>query len=239
MKTKSTLSIVIFVFVMVFYSVPGNATIWRVNKGSNYNGTTLFGNNFGGTAANPVFKELEQVAGASGWGSFSDGDTVHMDGSAAGVYDIATVVRKVVIIGPGYFLADNPKTSNDLYDARILRIEFNSGSAGSTVAGMNVVVNGNSAHGYIQVATDSITIRRCRIERSVYFPINGGSGLQRTIITENFFASGQANNALLQTNSGFVPPVDLIFNNNICKNTLIWHWGNGNPANITQCRNNV
>lgn len=240
MKKTNLLSMTAAFAVLIFCTAPCHAKIWRVNKGSNYNGTTQFGSNFGGTAAYPVFKELDQVVGSSGWGSFNNGDTVHIEGSAAGIYNIATVVKKVVIIGPGYFLGDNPKTSNDLYDAKIARINFNGGSGGSTVIGMNVVVNGNSAHGYIQIADDSITVKRCRIERSVYFDITGGSGLQLATIIQNFFPSGfTPNNALLQTNSGFVPPVDLIFNNNICQKTLIWHWGNGNSANITQCKNNV
>ena len=240
MKNSRLLFLTTAIAVLMMCYLPSQATIWRVNKGSNYNGTTLFGDNFGGTAAYPVFKELDQVVGSSGWGSFTIGDTVHMEGSAAGIYNIATVVKRCVIIGPGYFLGDNPKTSNDLYDAKIVRINFNSGSAGSVVMGMNIVVNGNSAHGYIQIATDNITVKRCRIERSVYFDISGGSGLQLATIIQNFFPSGfTPNNALYETNSGFVPPVDLIFNNNICQKTLIWHWGNGNIANITQCKNNV
>ncbi|TDD94944.1 hypothetical protein [Flavobacterium cellulosilyticum] len=240
MKNSKLLLTTTAVAVLMMCYSPSQAKIWRVNKGSNYNGTTLFGNNFGGTAAYPVFKELDQVVGSSGWGSFTVGDTIHMEGSTAGIYDIATVVKRCVIIGPGYFLGDNSKTSNDLYEAKIVRINFNTGSAGSVVMGMNVVDNGNTAHGYIQIAADNIMVRRCRIERSVYFFITGGSGLQLATINQNFFPSGfTPNNALYITNTGFVPPVDLIFNNNICQKTLIWHRGNGTIANITQCKNNV
>ena len=44
--------------MLASFTQSANATIWRVNLLSNYNGSTQWGENFGGTAGYPVFKEL-------------------------------------------------------------------------------------------------------------------------------------------------------------------------------------
>ncbi|MBK6285492.1 MAG: hypothetical protein IPF54_25035 [Draconibacterium sp.] len=101
-------------------------------------------------------------------------------------------------------------------------------------------MNTNTADGYIQIAADNITIKRCRIERSIYFHISGGSGIQRVTVVQNYFPSIYVTNALYFTNSNFIPPVEVIFNNNICQKTLLWERSaSGLAWNITQCRNNI
>lgn len=50
---------------MALLSISAEAKIWRVNSQSNYNGSTLFGENFGGTPAYPVFKQINQATNHS------------------------------------------------------------------------------------------------------------------------------------------------------------------------------
>jgi hypothetical protein len=236
MKKANLLSIAAIFAIFLISAISADAKIWRVNNGSNYNGTTLWGSNFGGNPAYPVFKQVDQ---AIAWSSVVDSDTIHVESSQF-IYAATTITKKVVLIGPGYFLADNMKTGNNLLDARITRINFNDGSEGSSVIGLNVVVNTNTADGYIQIAADYITIKRCRIERSIYFSISGGSGIQRVTILQNYFPKDYFANALYFTNNAYVPPVEVIFNNNICQKTLLWERSaSGLAWNITQCRNNV
>ncbi len=236
MKKVNLLSIAAVIAVVLISSYSVDAKIWRVNNGSNYNGTALWGSNFGGNPAYPVFKQIDQ---AIAWSSVMDSDTIHVESSQF-IYTSATITKKVVLIGPGFFLPDNLKTGNNLLDARVTRINFNEGSEGSTVMGLNIAVNTNSADGYIQIAADNITIKRCRIEKSIYFHISGGSGIQRVTIIQNYFPNNFVTNALYFTNSNFVPPVEVIFNNNICQKTLLWERSaTGVEWNITQCRNNV
>lgn len=236
MKKANLLSILAVLIILLICSFPVDAKIWRVNNGSNYNGTTLWGSNFGGNPGYPVFNQVNQ---AIAWSSVADSDTIHVEGSQF-IYGAATITKKVVLIGPGYFLPDNLKTGVNLLDAKITRINFNAGSEGSTVIGLNVVVNTNTADGYIQIATDYITIKRNRIERSIYFHITGGSGIQRITVIQNYFPDNYITNPLYFTNNNFVPPVEIIFNNNICRKTLVWHYSNATAAwNITQCKNNV
>lgn len=96
MKTKF---LCLFSFISFLAFQRANATIWRVNNVSNFNGTTLFGDNLGGTATTPVFDEINSTMS---WTPVKDGDTLHIEGSGKN-YETATVTKKLVIIGPGFF----------------------------------------------------------------------------------------------------------------------------------------
>lgn len=236
MKKTNLLSMTAAAATLLLYSVPSYAKIWRVNNRSNYNGTTLWGNNYGGTPAFPVFKQINQ---AVAWSSVVNSDTMHVEGSPL-VYDFSTISKRLVIIGPGFYLADNPKTSNDMFDAKVKAITFNPGSEGSLVTGINVAVATNNADGYINIIADSITIKRCKIDRAVYFHINGAGLVNYLTIIENYFPDTYPTNAFSVTNTGYIPPTDIIFNNNICKKTLIWQNTSGTVVwPITQCKNNI
>src|SRR5205085_10855360 len=77
-----------------------NAKIWRVNNKSNYNGTSLYGDNFGGTSTYPVFK---QMSDAVNWAGVVNNDSLYVEGSTT-VYAGTTVTKKLIIIGAGFFL---------------------------------------------------------------------------------------------------------------------------------------
>jgi hypothetical protein len=217
------------------FTQQANATIWRVNNQSNYDGSTKWGDNFGGTAAFPVFKQVDQ---AVAFGIVNSGDTIQVEGSTI-TYSATTITKSLVIIGTGYFLTDNPKTSNDVLESKIARIVFNAGSENSQVIGMDVVSLGNSADRYVYINVNGITVKRCRIEGGVEF----GFPLSDVYILENFFANTVVNNALATNgNSNFTPPTDIVFNNNICQKTLTWGSPIANPTTlwpILQCNNNV
>jgi hypothetical protein len=201
------------------------AKIWRVNNKSNYNGTALFGNNLGGTASYPVFKEVNN---AVTWGATVSGDTIHVEGSTT-TYAQAVITKKLAIIGPGYFLTENPKTSNNVLDAKIAQVLFNTGSSGSQLLGVNTVSAGNTGD-RIYVNVNDILIKRCRIESDLEL----ASAIDGVMIIQNFFPTAVGTNAIRTTgNSFYVYPSNVVFNNNISQRTLIW----GGP--ILQCNNNV
>ena len=234
MKTKQLLFI-LAAFVASLFSLRANAKIWRVNNKSNYDGSTKWGDNFGGTAAYPVFTQINQVVA---FGIVNDGDTVHVEGSTA-IYDNATITKKLVIIGTGYFLTNNPKTTNNTLESKVSQLIFNAGSEGSQAIGLDIVNNGNVYHAFVYVNVNGITIKRCRIERGVSF----ATGLTDIYIIGNFFPNTFVTNALFTNgNVYFVPPTDIVFNNNICQKTLTWGNPIANPTSfwpILQCNNNV
>jgi hypothetical protein len=234
MKTKDLPFILAFL-AFTLISLQANARIWRVNNRSNYNGTALFGSNFGGNAAYPVFQQVNQ---AVAYAIVNNGDTLHVEGSPE-IYSAATVTKKLVLIGTGYFLTENPHTSNTTLESKISRIFFSAGSEGSQAIGLAVVEAGNTADATIYAQVDGITIKRCRIESAVAF----GTNLTDVYIVQNFFANTTSSN-VLQTNGNtfFVPPANISFNNNICQKTLLWGSPITNPTTfwpVLQCNNNI
>lgn len=231
MKTQNYFLAMIALAMLIMATSNADARIWRVNKNSNYTGTSLWGDNLGGSAAYPVFKEVNQ---AVSWGTVMDGDTIHVEG-ATGIYVDATITKRLVIIGPGYFLNDNPKTSNLGLTADINRVDFNVGSSGSIIIGMNNIY-GSSSNDRININTSNITVKRCRMERGV----NITTGLNSIVIDQCFFDDAYPTFPVLNlpSSSAYVPPVDFVFNNNICKRPLIWYY-NSTRYPIVQCRNNT
>ncbi len=215
----------------VFLTQQANANIWRVNNKSNYNGTTLYGDNLGGTAAYPVFNQIQQ---AHDFTIVNAGDTIYVEGSIA-TYSRATITKKLVIIGTGYFLTSNPKTSSNKVESKLSQITFKAGSDGSQLIGLDIISTGDGSDATVYIYVNGIIIKRCRIEQRVWF----NTSLTDVYILENFFSNTQTTNAL-STNGdgGFVPPTDIIFNNNICQKTLVWN--NGSTLwPIIQCNNNI
>ena len=234
MKTKLLPTLAISCILALFCQQV-SAKIWRVNNRSNYNGSSLYGDNFGGTAAYPVFAQINQVVA---FGIVNSGDTVHVEGSTT-TYDFATITKKLVIIGTGYFLTENPNVSNNVLQSNLARIVFNPGSESSQIIGINMVSAGNSFDRDIYINVNDIVVKRCRIEGQIVF----GFPLSDVFIIQNFFPAVSATNVLATNgNSFFVPPTDIVFNNNICQRTLSWGTPIANPTTfwpILQCNNNV
>lgn len=232
---KKQLLLLLSVSMLVFSTHHAMAKIWRINNKSNYNGTSLWGDNYGGTAAYPVFAQINQ---AVTFGIVNNGDTLHVEGSTV-VYTFGTITKRLVIIGTGYFLTDNPATSNATLSTKIEYILFNNGSQNSQFIGFDVVNNGNNADGYVYVSANDVTVKRCRIERGVRFE----TLLTDVFILQNFFSNTFNTNCLFTNgNNAFIPPTGIVFNNNICQKTLLWGTPLVNPTTfwpLSQCNNNV
>ena len=96
------------------------AKIWRVNNnaGINANFTTL---------------QAAHDGAASG-------DTLYVEGSSQ-TYGSLTCSKKLCIIGPGYYLNENPGNQALGLTAQSASLDFGAGSAGSELMGMNVASN--------------------------------------------------------------------------------------------------
>ncbi len=225
MKTARLFFFAAFI-IPIFFSQQASAKIWRVNNKSNYNGTTLWGDNFGGTASYPVFPQINDALAAGGNTLVAAGDTLYVEASPL-PYSHAEAYRKITIIGSGYFLSQNPHVSSTLDSSSISRISFYPGSEGSQVIGMSNVNSQGGAN--FSIITNNITIKRCNLLNSIFIETN----IDNVFIVENFFNSmGDA--AALYLNGGTsIYPASLVFNNNICQKTLIW------GGSILQCNNNT
>lgn len=109
----------------------------------------------------------------------SPGDTLYVYGSGTSYGDFV-VTKRLTLIGPGYFLDQNPYTQAFPVDAKLGFLTFNAGSAGSLISGFSIF--------RIVVNDDNITIIRNRI----YYTSTGNSTLNmysgaiNIIIAQNY-----------------------------------------------------
>ncbi len=229
MKTKKLLSIVA-VFAVTFISQNAQAKIWRVNNTSNYKqGTTLYGDNLGGTSSNPVFAQLTD-ANTSNLVDVNGIDTLHVEGTNI-VYNAVTFNRKLIVIGTGYFLNENPNVSNTVSEAEVQNVNFSAGSEGSQLIGLHV---GSTGFG-IAINVSNILIKRCRIDYSISVYNN----ISDIFVLQNYFTNinNDNNSAILSNGFGF--PTNFIFDNNICRKVLWFATSVTNVYNAEECNNNV
>jgi hypothetical protein len=156
-----------------FITQSASAKIWRVNNKSNYNGTTLWGDNLGGTPSYPVFPQINNALAAGNKTLVAAGDTLYVEASQL-PYSHAEIDRKVIIIGSGYFLSLNSHVSSTLDSSCISQISFNPGSDGSQVIGMSNVSSQGTSNFFIHAS--NITIKRCNLLNSIWIETNAASG---------------------------------------------------------------
>jgi hypothetical protein len=130
MKRATTL---LALLCLLLNSQQSLAKIWRIN------------NNPGVTAD---FTDLQAAHNGA-----ASGDTIHIEGSPTS-YGAATFNKKLIVLGPGYFLDERPNTQALLQSGKTGTITFNMGSEGSVVMGLDFLSSG------ISIFTDDILIRR-------------------------------------------------------------------------------
>ena len=227
MKKTHLLFIGLAVIISLF-SQNAQAKIWRVNNTSNYNGTTLWGDNLGGTSNNPVFAQITD-ANTSNLVSVNSTDTLHVEGTNI-VYDGVDFRKKVIVIGTGYFLNENPNVSNTVSEADVAYVFFDAGSEGSQLIGVHVGSNNG-----IRINVSNILIKRCRIDYNIRVSYN----ISDIFVLQNYFSNipNTTSSAISVNNNGF--PTNFIFDNNICKKTLWFAWSATIVWNAEECNNNV
>ncbi|MBL7717980.1 MAG: T9SS type A sorting domain-containing protein [Flavipsychrobacter sp.] len=197
---------VITLIAFLTMSVPAvvKATIWRVNNT---------------TGINANFTSLQT---ANDDGNVVNGDTLHLEGSSI-EYSTCTFNKRLVVIGPGYFLSENPKTSVNALHALVDAIFLSSGASGSTFIGLTAR--------RFEVSANDVTIQRCRILQYVYPDLN----YSNMSIVQNFFD----NTTTLSTgiSTFWALPTGVVVNNNIFKK-ILYMPGNSSYT-FQECKNNV
>jgi hypothetical protein len=127
--------------------------------------------------------------------SAASGDTVYVAGSVNN-YGSVTLTKKLTIIGPGYFLAQNPQTQANLNAAAFSSITFSSGSDESVVMGVTTT-------GDFDIRSNGVTIRRNKANRDIFTR----TGVDNAVIAQNYIArqlnSGATNSNILVLNNIF------------------------------------
>lgn len=140
-----------------------NASIWRVN-------------NITGVDA-----DFTSITAAHSSSSVLAGDTIYLEPSA-GTYGDITFTKKLVVIGNGYFLAENPQTQADINTSKLGSINYNAGSSGSKIIGC-------------QISVLTINVSEIVIERNFFYSDGGYSikfntiNISQFIIRNNYFSN--------------------------------------------------
>lgn len=121
------------IFTLTILCSQANAKIWRVNNN---------------TGVNANFTTLQTAHDGA-----SAGDTLHLEASAT-AYGSLTAIKKITIIGPGYFLDENANTQALQQTAKSGSLDFQTGSEGSVVMGIEIL------NTVIYVRANNITIKR-------------------------------------------------------------------------------
>ncbi|SOE21177.1 hypothetical protein SAMN06298216_1649 [Spirosomataceae bacterium TFI 002] len=114
-------------------------------------------------------------------------DIISLEPSASPSYGSLTVLKRINIVGSGYFLDENPNNFFDKRQATIDFVTFDNGSANSTIMGVE-------SNGSFSIHDANITVTRCRTS-GIYFAKSGNfvGGVEsignNAIIANNFLTS--------------------------------------------------
>ena len=181
---KFTVTIVLFFATFSFTQ----AQSWRVN-------------NIPGIDAD--FTTLSAAVAAA-----AAGDTIYVESSPNAYSAAVNITKKLFIYGTGYFLADsiNPKTQWNRNDANVNgSINFNKGSKGSIISGLNT--------SYIGINDSLITVERCYIS-TIYLANVANSFANNSTIRQNYITGG----IVLYMATGTAK--DILIHNNLIRSTI-------------------
>ena len=134
-------------------------------------------NNNGLTGTN-IYSTIQDAHDAA-----SDGDLIYIEGTKSS-YGGFVCTKQLIFIGTGYFLMENGPMQALANESLINGgVEFDAGSSGSILYGVNINFIGLSSYASTstRVKVSNITISRCRIEHS----INVESGLSNVLISQS------------------------------------------------------
>lgn len=135
----------------------------------------------------------------------SEGDILYLEGSSTAYTLSSPIIKKVTIIGPGYFLAENPNTNLSKSPA-FINSEVHIAASGTVFEGVSL--NNIYAYNDLIIGADNVEIRRCYLGR-VLLSNNTNEPLQinNAIIMQNYItgrimssSDDYAYNALITNN---------------------------------------
>lgn len=207
---KQFLSTLAIVGILIFSTTGASAKIWRLN---NSNGQTL------NPAINADFTGTIQQAHDDS--RVQNGDTLHVEQSSVS-YGNLNISKRLVIIGPGYFMSENPKTQvNKSYGATIGAI-----SILGSVADYSVV-SGLTITGAMVVGASKVIVENnyfAYTNTTISVGSGNSSAIDSVVFRSNYFAfyttGGYFGITTRPSTSGQI--TNFIFSNNIVTTTNTW-----------------
>lgn len=194
MRNKLTKLIALLVIVTI--SNGAYAKIWRLNNNGNNQIPVI-------TADFPASTTLQQAHDNAGVAS---GDTLHIEQSPL-TYGNCIFAKRLVIIGPGYFLSNNPNTQvNTSWGATVGNLTFyNNGSASAMVMGLTT--------GHIYMGVNNLLIARCNITGIAYIGNTSTTNIDGMTLRQNYFNVNSQ--TPIQNNTGTGSVTNTTIQNNI------------------------
>ena len=164
-------TLLVWVFISLsFFTLPSMAKVWRVDNTNNADFSS--------------FTDAHSAA--------VDGDTVYVAGSVQ-LYGSPSLTKRLTIFGPGYFLAENPKTQAKLNSAQFSTIFFSNGSEGTVVSGIMA--------SDLDVRVNDVVIRRNRLTRDLIIRSSVANLIAaQNYIERNISVSTDCSNILILNN---------------------------------------
>ncbi len=187
---------------------------------STYSQTTYYVDNNVGNAAD--FQSLQTAVD-----SVNAGDVLMLQGSATS-YGTVTINKRVTIIGPGYFLGQNPGTNTQ---ASVVEAEI--GSTTIRPAGEGTIISGCYISGYFSVQANSLAITRNRIRY-----INFQASTNNTLILQNYIysqAGTQTAGIITNSTSPYYTNTNVFISNNLLSYGIYLR----SDGNATICNNTI
>lgn len=122
----------------------------------------------------------------------SAGDTIYCVGSAQSLGDV-TFTKKLVVIGPGYFLSENSGLQASPSSAKFGQLTFSTGSEGSVIIGCEI-------QGGVTINTSNISILRNFLNYGNWTDLGNRNG--NIYIQQNFINSSVGEHYLAYGNNG-------------------------------------
>jgi hypothetical protein len=152
-------AIILTACLTVLTVLNSSAKIWRVNN----------------TGLPADFTTIQAAHDAT---TVSAGDTLHIEPSGVS-YGALVSTKKLIILGPGYYLDLNTNQQANPATAKIDIFTLNAGSDGTIISGLTIITTGAS-----HIKTGNITISRNNIAGSIY--LAGDHGYSDVIISGNY-----------------------------------------------------
>lgn len=153
----------LILFVMCGLAMVSQATTLRVNN----------------TDPSAPYASINDAVNAA-----TEGDTIMVEGSSIPYGDV-TINKRVVLIGPGYWLKENGIITETGYSATVKTLT-------STEAG--TVIMGMSSNYRFEIKGAKTIIKKCNINSANYYSIYLSTGADNCVITQNYLSQGIGGN---------------------------------------------
>ncbi len=194
---KQLFSFFILAIAATLLSMNAHAKIWRLNNNGNNPQPAIIAD-FTGT-----------LQAAHDNASVVSGDTIHIEQSPVS-YGNCTFTKRLILIGPGYFLNTNPETQvNKDYAATVGNLIFyNVNAAGSEVHGLTT--------GQPLLGVDNLLINRCNITSYIYLGNVNANNINGLKVRQNYLNYNPgASQPMLRMNTGTGLITNVEISNNI------------------------